>query len=358
MFLRAFSGDKKRKPPCEKIILQERSGGVRLQTAQGQGRPRAFDVYPGSGRRLPDSGGFGQGPLSGFGQKRPHPISRRFGPGVFLSFVPGPSARGFSRLLQPFARRRLSAWAGAGFRPRTEVPLRAGFPVAKKGKATYTGGMNHTTILFDLDGTLTDSEPGIVNSVLYALRRFGMDASRESLRVFIGPPLYDSFRGVMGMSDADARRAVEVYREYFQDRGLYENAPYAGVPEMLRRLKDAGKTLVVATSKPETFARRIADHFGLSASRDAVCGADLAGGRSAKTDVIRYALEAGGIDPGAAVMVGDRKYDILGAKEVGLADVGVLYGYGTREELMEAGASRLAASVAELEALLVRAEPA
>ena len=232
------------------------------------------------------------------------------------------------------------------------APRRGGFPVAKRGEATYTGGMNYKTILFDLDGTLTDSEPGIVNSVLYALRRFGMDAPRESLRVFIGPPLYDSFRGVMGMSDADARRAVEVYREYFQDRGLYENAPYPGVPEMLRRLKEAGKTLVVATSKPETFARRIADHFGLAASLDAVCGADLAGGRSAKIDVIRYALEAGGIDPGAAVMVGDRKYDILGAKEAGLADVGVLYGYGTREELAEAGASRLAASVAELEALL------
>lgn len=212
--------------------------------------------------------------------------------------------------------------------------------------------MNYQTILFDLDGTLTDSEPGIVNSVLYALRRFGMDAPRESLRAFIGPPLYDSFRGVMGMGDADARRAVEVYREYFREKGIFENAPYPGVPGMLRRLKGAGKTLVVATSKPEIFARRIADHFGLSASLDAVCGADLEGGRSAKIDVIRYALSARGVDPAAAVMVGDRKYDILGAKEAGLDHVGVLYGYGSREELEEAGASRLAASVAELEALL------
>lgn len=213
--------------------------------------------------------------------------------------------------------------------------------------------MNYATILFDLDGTLTDSEPGIVNSVLHALRRFGMDAEREALRAFIGPPLYDSFRGVMGMSDADARRAVDVYRDYFRERGMYENAPYPGVPEMLRRLRASGRRLLVATSKPEIFARRIAVHFGLSEALHAVYGADLEGGRSAKIDVIRYALAEQGVRPGDAVMVGDRKYDIAGAKAAGLADVGVLYGYGTREELEAAGASRLADSVAELEALLL-----
>ena len=111
--------------------------------------------------------------------------------------------------------------------------------------------MQYKTILFDLDGTLTDSESGIVNSVRYALRSFGMDAEPETLRSFIGPPLYDSFRGTMGMSDADAKRAVDTYRVYFRDKGIFENAPYPGVPEMLEALRAAGGRLIVATSKPE-----------------------------------------------------------------------------------------------------------
>ena len=215
----------------------------------------------------------------------------------------------------------------------------------------YSPAMKYETILFDLDGTLTDSEPGIVHSVEYALRRFGMEADAATLRSFIGPPLYDSFRGTMGMDDAEAKRAVSVYREYFQDRGIFENAPYPGVPEMLRALREAGRTLLVATSKPEVFARRIVEHFGLSLS--AVYGADMEGRRSAKLDVIRYALAARSVDPSAAVMVGDRKYDIAGAREAGLADVGVLYGYGSRAELLDARASRLAASVAELRDMLL-----
>lgn len=110
--------------------------------------------------------------------------------------------------------------------------------------------MQYKTILFDLDGTLTDSEPGIVNSVRYALRSFGMEAEPTTLRSFIGPPLYDSFRGTMGMSDADAKRAVDTYRVYFRDKGIFENAPYPGVPEMLEALRAAGRRLIVATSKP------------------------------------------------------------------------------------------------------------
>ena len=201
--------------------------------------------------------------------------------------------------------------------------------------------MQYKTILFDLDGTLTDSEPGIVNSVRYALRSFGMDAEPETLRSFIGPPLYDSFRGTMGMS------------VYFRDKGIFENAPYPGVPEMLEALRAAGGRLIVATSKPEVFAKRIAEHFGFARSLDSVYGADMEGKRSSKIDVIRYAIREQGITPSGAVMVGDRKYDIVGAHEAGLADIGVLYGYGSREELVEAGATRLAASVAELREMLV-----
>ena len=202
--------------------------------------------------------------------------------------------------------------------------------------------MQYKTILFDLDGTLTDSEPGIVNSVRYALRSFGMEAEPATLRSFIGPPLYDSFRGTMGMSDADAKRAVDTYRVYFRDKGIFENAPYPGVPEMLEALRAAGRRLIVATSKPEAL--------------EGVYGADMEGKRSSKIDVIRYAMRERGIAPSSAVMVGDRKYDITGAREAGLADIGVLYGYGSREELVEAGATRLAASVADLREMLSSSE--
>ena len=186
----------------------------------------------------------------------------------------------------------------------------------------------------------------------YARRSFGRDAEPETLRSFIGPPLYDSFRGTMGMSDADAKRAVDTYRVYFRDKGIFENAPYPGVPEMLEALRAAGGRLIVATSKPEVFAKRIAEHFGFARSLGGVYGADMEGKRSSKIDVIRYAIREQGITPLGAVMVGDRKYDIVGAHEAGLADIGVLYGYGSREEHVEAGATRLAASVAELREML------
>ena len=224
--------------------------------------------------------------------------------------------------------------------------------VAQRPGGTYKRAMQYKTILFDLDGTLTDSEPGIVNSVRYALRSFGMEAEPATLRSFIGPPLYDSFRGTMGMSDADAKRAVDTYRVYFRDKGIFENAPYPGVPEMLEALRAAGRRLIVATSKPEVFAKRIAEHFGFAGALEGVYGADMEGKRSSKLDVIRYAMRERGIAPSSAVMVGDRKYDITGAREAGLADIGVLYGYGSREELVEAGATRLAASVADLREML------
>ncbi len=212
--------------------------------------------------------------------------------------------------------------------------------------------MQYKTILFDLDGTLTDSEPGIVNSVRYALRSFGMEAEPATLRSFIGPPLYDSFRGTMGMSDADAKRAVDTYRVYFRDKGIFENAPYPGVPEMLEALRAAGRRLIVATSKPEGVRQTHRGAFR-------VCGG--AGGRirrgygretflQNRRDPLCHA--GAGLAPSSAVMVGDRKYDITGAREAGLADIGVLYGYGSREELVEAGATRLAASVADLREML------
>lgn len=216
--------------------------------------------------------------------------------------------------------------------------------------------LNCTTLFFDLDGTLTDSEPGIINSVRHALRVFGLDREPETLRSFIGPPLYTSFREVIGLNDAEAHRAIQLYRSYFAEKGIYENALYPGISTLLYKLKGLKKRLVVATSKPEVFARRIITHFDLDACFDAVCGADLEGTRSSKQDVIRYALETCGIHKTTStsdvIMVGDRSYDIMGAHDNGLEAIAVLYGYGSREELEKAGAVHFAASVHELGEML------
>lgn len=195
-------------------------------------------------------------------------------------------------------------------------------------------------ILFDLDGTLTNSELGITKSVQHALKKFGIEVEdRTVLRPFIGPPLGESFQVYYGMSKGESERAIEYYRERFSVKGLYENEVYEGVEKMLQDLKESGKKLILATSKPEKFTMLILEYFDLLKYFDFVAGATMDGSRGEKADVIRYALEISGIeDKSEAIMVGDRKFDILGAKENGLASIGVLYGFGDREELTEAGA--------------------
>ncbi|MBR4425147.1 MAG: HAD family hydrolase [Oscillospiraceae bacterium] len=213
----------------------------------------------------------------------------------------------------------------------------------------------YTHIFFDLDGTLTDSAPGILNSVRYALERLGAPVpEREALFAFIGPPLPDSFRDRCGFGPEQAREATRLYREYFEPRGLYENSVYPGIPALLERLRASGLWLGVATSKPERFARRILDHFGLTAAFDCIAGADLDGQRSRKADVLRYAMAQSGVgDPEKALMVGDREHDALGAREAGLDCLGVLYGYGSREELLEAGVRYLAETVPQVGELIL-----
>ena len=205
-------------------------------------------------------------------------------------------------------------------------------------------------ILFDLDGTLTDPGEGITNSVAYALEKCGVPApDRSSLYRFIGPPLLDSFKGFYGFSEEKARKAVAYYREYFQEKGMWENQVYDGVEEMLKTLRDAGKRLLVATSKPELFARQILTHFGLAQYFEYIAGATMDETRNAKDAVIAYALESCHVtDLSRAVMVGDREYDVLGAKKVGLPAIGVLFGYGSREERRAAGAAALAERVEEI----------
>lgn len=214
---------------------------------------------------------------------------------------------------------------------------------------------NKNVVLFDLDGTLTDPALGITKSVAYALESFGIHTDDlGKLCKFIGPPLKDSFMEYYGFSEEQALAGVQKYREYFGDKGIYENKLYPGVKEMLEKLKDNGMKVFLATSKPKIFADIILEHFDIMKYFDLVCGCELDGTRSKKGEVIRYALDTAGIsEPDSAVMVGDRKHDVIGAKEVGIMCVGVLFGYGDYEELQEAGADEIVETVGELGEVLL-----
>lgn len=196
--------------------------------------------------------------------------------------------------------------------------------------------MKYRYVLFDLDGTLTESAPGITKAAAYALKRFGVEAAPSELDFFVGPPLHGSFMRC-GLSDAQAREAISVYREYYVAKGMFENMPYGGIDDALRRLKEAGAELIVATSKPEPFAIKILERFGLAGYFSVIAGSTLDETRTSKSEVIEYALASAGVtDRAAAIMVGDRKYDIEGAKATGLDAMGVLYGYGAAEEFAKA----------------------
>ncbi|MBE6694340.1 MAG: HAD family hydrolase [Ruminococcaceae bacterium] len=193
-------------------------------------------------------------------------------------------------------------------------------------------------ILFDLDGTVSDSVEGITNSVMHAERRYGRPAStREELLKFVGPPLAEMFEKHLGVDREGGLLAVEYYREYYNDKGIFENRIYDGIEHVLKTLHDNGKTVLLATSKPEVYAVRILEHFGLAQYFDYICGA-LLHGRTDKAEVIEYALSTAGItDRARCLMVGDRMHDILGAKKTGLRSCGVLFGYGSLDELNEIG---------------------
>ncbi len=207
--------------------------------------------------------------------------------------------------------------------------------------------MKYKYIFFDLDGTLTDSAPGITNSVAYALKKYGIDADPKELIPFVGPPLITSFKERYGFSEEQAREAVVFYREYFADKGLFENIPYDGIADTLRRLREKGYKLVTATSKPEIYAVKIMEHFGLAEYFDLIAGSSFDETRTEKHEVIEYAIEKLGItDRSEVLMVGDRCYDVHGAKEAGMDCVAVLYGYGDRTELE--GANYFASSPIEV----------
>ena len=211
--------------------------------------------------------------------------------------------------------------------------------------------MHRKNILFDLDGTLTDPSEGITNAVIYALLHFGITVpNKKDLNKFIGPPLWDSFEKYFGFTKEQAGEAVAYYREYYKDKGIFENQVYAGIEELLKKLRADGRTLIVATSKPAVFAVRILEYFRLSDYFRFTSGSELDGRRTDKGEVIRYALSECGIsDLSDAIMVGDREHDIIGAKSAGINSVGVLYGFGDREELTSAGAGFIAEDMKALE---------
>lgn len=201
---------------------------------------------------------------------------------------------------------------------------------------------NFDTLLFDLDGTLTDSTDGIVRCLEYALERMGFDIPEDKNK-FLGPPLYRSFAEFCGMNEEQVNEAVRIFRERYSTVGLFENCVYEGVPEMLKRLRDGGKRIMVATSKPEVYAVRIFDRFGLSQFFEIVGGANINGTRNDKDEVIEYVLEKAGIsDRSSVLMIGDRRQDVIGAHKTGLKCMGILWGFGSIEELTEAGADFIA----------------
>lgn len=214
-------------------------------------------------------------------------------------------------------------------------------------------------ILFDLDGTLTDPKEGITKCVQYALADFGIRVKNlNELMPFIGPPLIESFQMFYGFSEEMAKKAVEKYRERFRDIGIFENRIYDGVIELLSECKKSGKTIGLATSKPEEFARRILDKYGMSEYFDEITGSTMDGTINEKCDVIKEAFRRMGIitekDLDRVIMVGDRKHDIIGARICKIQSVGVRFGYAEEGELEEAGADYLVNNMDELRELCIR----
>ncbi len=213
--------------------------------------------------------------------------------------------------------------------------------------------MKKKTILFDLDGTLTDSGEGIINCALLALNHYGIHVEdRNAMRVFVGPPLHESFVK-FGVPEEEADHAIEIYRSRYIPIGAYENVPYPGIRELLERLKNEGHKLYVATSKPEGMSINILKHFDLDGYFKIICGASMDASRSTKDKVIAYLLEKTGHQENT-IMVGDTKFDVLGAKAHGIPTVGVSWGYGEVADMVEAGAICIVDTMEELYQALVR----
>ncbi len=210
-------------------------------------------------------------------------------------------------------------------------------------------------VFMDLDGTLTDPMIGITNSVMYALQRFGIvENDRRKLCRFIGPPLMESFMNDYGFSPSAAREALEIYREYFSVKGLYENAVYEGCEQFLKKIRKMGVPMAVASSKPQVYVQQILEHFGLHPYFSFIGGSDLEETRVKKADVLSFCISCvGNPNPRNCVMIGDRVHDVEGARAHGMKSVGVLYGYGSLNELQEANADYIVKDFNELHRVIV-----
>lgn len=209
-------------------------------------------------------------------------------------------------------------------------------------------------VLFDFDGTVFDSAEGITKSVQYALGKMGIEAELKDLMCFAGPPLDEMFSLRYGMSPEQAHRAVELYRERYTPIGWAECSPFPGMHELMGRLRKKGIKLAVATSKPRHFAQRILEKYGMQNDFDIICGSELDGTRRQKWEVIEYALSQFGIAPSEAIMVGDRKYDVIGAKKCGVPCIGVRFGYAEPGELESEGAVYVAEDADDLYEYLIK----
>ncbi|MBR2875290.1 MAG: HAD hydrolase-like protein [Clostridia bacterium] len=213
--------------------------------------------------------------------------------------------------------------------------------------------MKYTHLFFDLDGTLVDSGEGIIKGIEYSLKKFGITVEDNSvLRAFIGPPLVDSFKQHYGFETEKAMLAIKYYREYYNEIGIRQAYVYNGLVETLQALKDKGYVLAVATSKPEVLANRVLEYFGLAKFFDTISGASLDERLSHKDVILDYALKKYGVDRAKCLMIGDRKFDVLGAKANSIDCLGVLYGYGDLPEMQKAGATYIVKTPTEILELL------
>ena len=223
-------------------------------------------------------------------------------------------------------------------------------------RSEFDLGVGFEVALFDLDGTLTDAGPGILNCIEYALEAQGIEyPDRSAMRTYLGPPLAVTFREQFGMNDSQITQAIEKYRERYHDVGLFENSVYSGIPELLRTLQESNIRLATATSKPEYSATRILQHFELDQYFEFIGAAALDGSRDSKSLVIKHTLASTGTHPDThrMIMIGDRHHDIHGAKEHGIDSIGVLWGYGDHHELEQAGAIDIVSDPQQLADLLL-----
>lgn len=218
----------------------------------------------------------------------------------------------------------------------------------RQRKVKTKGGYMIKYIFWDLDGTIMESGSGVLSSVRYALDKMGVELPESEVRKFIGPSLFDSFTNTAHMSEEDAEKAIEYYRSLYESKGIFDAQVYEGIPETLDALKKAGYRQFVVTSKPQHMAQRVLDHFEIMPYMDGLVGPTEDDHSSDKAKLIRSAMESNGIEKSEAVMIGDRCFDINGANDVGIHSIGVLYGYGSKEELEKFGAELIVENTVDI----------